>query len=185
MRWRKQPDNRHCLRRPNSSLQRVPWVRSVALRRQWPDRLEVSVTEHEPLARWNDNALVNAQGEVFVADYDGDLPQFAGPDGFAGEMTARFRAFGQALSPLGLAIAEVQLSPRGGWQLKTAGSALTLNLGRTEPDARLARFVAFSARTIGALARTGVRTDYIDLRYRNGFAARVPGFKERPVKKAG
>src|ERR1039457_1003698 len=25
-----------------TSLQRVPWVRSVALRRQWPNRLEIS-----------------------------------------------------------------------------------------------------------------------------------------------
>src|ERR1700719_3204757 len=37
------------------SLQRVPWVRGIALRRQWPNRLEVFVTEHTPLARWNDN----------------------------------------------------------------------------------------------------------------------------------
>jgi hypothetical protein len=42
---------------------------------------KVSVTEHTPLARWNDNALVNTQGEVFIADYDGELPQFTGPEG--------------------------------------------------------------------------------------------------------
>ena len=77
-----------------SSLQRVPWVRGIALRRQWPNRLDVFVTEHTPLARWNDNALVNKEGEVFVADYDGELPQFTGPEGSAGEMRARFAVFG-------------------------------------------------------------------------------------------
>ncbi len=66
-----------------SSLQRVPWVRSVALRRQWPDRLEVEVSEHEPLARWNDASLIDTEGEVFSADFDGDLPQFTGPEGTA------------------------------------------------------------------------------------------------------
>src|SRR5258707_13226004 len=71
------------------SVSRVPWVRSVVLRRAWPLRLEITVSEHEPLARWNDGALVNAQGETFVADYDGDLPQFIGPEGSAAEVTAR------------------------------------------------------------------------------------------------
>ena len=74
------------------------------------------------------------------------------------------------------------MSPRGGWQLKPAGpdGALTLELGREEPDARLARFVAAYGRTVGALARAGTRVEYVDLRYRNGFAARVPAFREKP-----
>src|ERR1700681_3119585 len=144
------------------SLQRVPWVRGIALRRQWPNRLEVFVTEHTPLARWNDNALVNKEGEVFVADYDGELPQFTGPEGRAGAMSAR-----------------------GGGELKTAAlPALTIALGRSDSEERLNRFVAYYARTVGALARAGTRVEYADLRYRNGFAARVPGFKEHAVKKA-
>lgn len=167
-----------------NSLQRVPWVRGIALRRQWPGRLEVFVTEHTPLARWNESALVNTQGEVFIADYDGELPQFTGPEGAAGEMSARFVEFGGALERAGLTIGEMRLSARGGWELKTAAvPALTVALGRSEPGERLSRFVAYYARTVGALARAGTRVEYVDLRYRNGFAARVPGFKERAVKK--
>jgi cell division protein FtsQ len=168
-----------------SSLQRVPWVRSIALRRQWPNRLEVFVTEHTPLARWNDNALVNKEGEVFIADYDGELPQFTGPEGTAGEMSARFAVFGVALERAGLTIGEMRLSARGGWELKTATAPpLTIALGRSDSEERLSRFVTYYARTVGALARAGTRVEYADLRYRNGFAARVPGFKERAVKKA-
>jgi len=168
-----------------SSLQRVPWVRGIALRRQWPNRLEVFVTEHTPLARWNENALVNKEGEVFVADYDSELPQFTGPEGTAGEMSARFAVFGEALERAGLTIGEMRLSARGGWELKTATvPALTIALGRSDSEERLNRFVAYYAKTVGALARAGTRVEYADLRYRNGFAARVPGFKERAVKKA-
>jgi len=167
-----------------TALQRVPWVRTVALRRQWPNQLEVTVTEHRPLARWNDTALVNAQGEVFNADYNGELPQFNGPEGSAGEVTAHFHEFGVALQPAGLALDAIRRSTRGGWQLKTTGTpALTIELGRTDPSERLARFVAYHGRTVAALARAGTRIDYVDLRYRNGFAARVPDFKERPPKK--
>jgi cell division protein FtsQ len=174
------------LDRARASLAKVPWVRKVALRRQWPHRLDVTVEEHAPFARWNDTGLVNTQGEVFAADYDGELPAFAGPEGSAATVMSRYREWGDLLRPLGLALRDVSESPRGGWQLRTVadGGALTIALGRDEPTARLERFVAAYGRTIGALARAGTRIEYVDMRYRNGFAARVPGFKERPQKKA-
>ena len=50
--------------------------------------------------------------------------------------------------------------------------------------ARLQRFVAVHGRTLGALERAGTRIEHVDLRYRSGFAARVPGFRERTAKKA-
>jgi cell division protein FtsQ len=170
-----------------ASLARIPWVRNVALRRQWPQRLEVTIEEHTPFARWNDAGLVNAQGEVFVADYDGELPQFEGTEGRAAEVAARYREWSEALAPLALTVANVRMSPRGAWHVKAKGAAraLAIELGREEPTARLARFVAVYGRTIGALARAGTRIEHVDLRYRNGFAARVPGFRERAPKKAG
>ncbi|MFI4925880.1 MAG: hypothetical protein ACHQJ7_12155, partial [Vicinamibacteria bacterium] len=66
----------------------------------------------------------------------------------------------------------------------SAGAPLAIELGRDEPDARLARFVAAYGRTVGALARSGTRIGEVDLRYRNGFAARVPGFREKPARRA-
>jgi len=173
------------LDRARHSLTRVPWVRNVALRRQWPQRLDVTIEEHAPLARWNDTGIVNEQGEVFVADYDGELPQFDGPDGSAAQVTARYREWGDVLGPLALTLDGIRLSPRGGWRLaaRGAGGALAIELGRDEPAARLASFVGVYDRTIDALARAGTRIEHVDLRYRNGFAARVPGFQERAPKK--
>ena len=173
------------LDRARGALTRVPWVRNVALRRQWPQRLEVTIEEHAPVARWNDAGLVNSQGEVFVADYNGELPQFDGPDGSATQVAARFREWSEALAPLALTLERVRLSPRGGWRLAARGDggALAIELGRDEPTARLASFVGVYERTIDALARAGTRVEHVDLRYRNGFAARVPGFQERAAKK--
>ena len=174
------------LDRGSRALAQVPWVRSVALRRQWPKRLEIDVVEHEPLARWNDAGLVNARGEVFNADWDGDLPQFSGPDGQSATVTARYREWSAMLAPLGLSVRTLTLSPRGGWEIRAtdAQGKLTIELGRDDPSGRLARFVAVHDRTIGALARAGRHIEQVDLRYRNGFAARVPGFREKPVRKS-
>jgi cell division protein FtsQ len=170
-----------------AALMQVPWVRRASLSRQWPQRLEVAIEEQQPLARWNADALVNGDGEIFTADYEGDLPQFEGADGRAAEVAARFAEWSAALAPLSLVVQEIHVSPRGGWRLRTTGAAgaLDIELGRDDPGERLARFVAVYGRTIQALVRAGTHVDRVDLRYRNGFAAHVPGFRERPGKKGG
>ncbi|MEO5765229.1 MAG: cell division protein FtsQ/DivIB [Casimicrobiaceae bacterium] len=174
------------LERARRALGGVPWVRAVALRRQWPHRLEIAVEEHAPFARWNDAALVNPEGEVFVADWNGELPQFTGPDGQSRTISQRYREFAAALAPLALTVRGLTMSPRGGWQIAAAGAGgpLTLDLGRDDPSGRLGRFIGAYDRTIGALLRAGRGVEQVDLRYRNGFAARVPGFREKPAKKS-
>lgn len=173
------------LDRARSAIGKVAWVRGVALRRQWPPKLEVAIEEHAPLARYAEGVLVNTLGETFVAAHSGALPRFFGPEGAAGEMTARYRDWTAVLAPLALEIIELSRSARGGWRVRAMGSdgPLILELGRDEPSARLRRFVAAHARTLGALARQGTRIDHVDLRYRNGFAARMPGFREGAAKK--
>ncbi|MFO1413089.1 MAG: cell division protein FtsQ/DivIB [Burkholderiales bacterium] len=174
------------LTRARATLRNVPWVRDVGLRRQWPHRLVVTVEEFEPLARWNEGSLVSRQAEVFAAESAAELPQFEGPEGRATEVAARYAAWSEVLQPLNLTLTRVRMSARGGWQLKAKGpdGPLTIELGRDEPDARLARFVAAHGRTLAPLAKSGTRVETVDLRYRNGFAVRVPGFREKNAKPA-
>jgi cell division protein FtsQ len=157
-----------------AAFEALPWVRQVQVRRVWPDRLEVTIEEHVALARWSDDALVNIHGERFVASIDAALPQFAGPAGTEGEVTRRYRRYAELLAPLGSPLDQVILTPRFAWQLRLA-SGLTIVLGREmaaySVDARLTRFVAVYARTLGSIAQ---RHDYVDLRYPNGFALRLP-----------
>lgn len=168
------------LDRARVSLSKVPWVRDVALRREWPQRLTIEVDEHMPLARWNDSALVNDHGETFVADYDADLPQFNGPEGQSAAVAQRFSEWSALLSPLHLTLRVLALSARGGWEIRAAGEsgALAIALGKDEPAAQLARFIEAYPRTLAVLARNGTHVERVDLRYRNGFAARVPGVRE-------
>lgn len=156
---------------------RLPWVRSVNVRRHWPARLDVALEEHVPFARWGAAALVNTQGEVFAAAYDGELPLFVGPDGAAREIAIQYRYFRRSLEAIGEIPVEVQVTARRAWQVKL-GSGLTIALGRESIEARLARFVAAHGRTLGRLGR---RIDYVDLRYANGFAVRIPELRnEKP-----
>lgn len=157
-----------------AGLEALPWVRRVNVRRVWPDRLEVLLEEHVALARWGDAGLVNTHGERFDARTTAPLPLLAGPAGTEAEVTRRYRRFAELLAPLGEAPARVTLSERHAWQLRLEGG-LHLELGRDladEPvERRLARFVAAYPYTLARLQR---RHDYVDLRYANGFALRVP-----------
>ncbi len=156
-----------------SSFEKLPWVRRVEVRRQWPDRLDITVEEHLPLARWGSDALVNSYGEVFRAAYDGNLPLFAGPDGAAKEVAIQYDFFRRSLAAINRVPLRVQVSARRAWQIQLE-DGLTLELGREQVEARLARFVAAYERTLGRLGR---RIDYVDLRYANGFAVRIPELK--------
>jgi cell division protein FtsQ len=100
-------------------------------------------------------------------------------------MTERYRDWSARLAPLALVLDRVALSARGGWSLRThdARGPLAIELGRDDVDARLARFAAAYGRTLGTLNGRGTRVEYVDLRYRSGFAARVPSFKEKTPRK--
>lgn len=150
-------------------FEKLPWVRKADLRRRWPDRLEVRLEEHVPLARWGAQALVNTHGEVFEAALDGKLPVFNGPPGTAKEIAIQYEFFRRALGKIDQVPAQIQISARRAWEVRLAGG-MTLELGRESVEARLDRFVAAYDRTLGRMQHP---TDYVDLRYPNGFAVRA------------
>ena len=47
------------------ALEKLPWVESARVRKQWPDVLEVTLVEHKPFARWGNDRLVSEQGKLF------------------------------------------------------------------------------------------------------------------------
>ncbi|MEW6590123.1 MAG: cell division protein FtsQ/DivIB [Pseudomonadota bacterium] len=163
------------LEQVRNSLEKLPWVREARVERRWPDTLVVSLVEHEPLARWNDDALINVAGEVFVAALDTRLPRLSGPEDSSAEVYAAYRRYQAALAPLGMTIGELALSPRRAWRIRL-DNGLALALGREQADARLARFVALYPRIFAAQDGVpAVPPLAVDLRYPDGMALRMPG----------
>ena len=154
------------------AVEKLPWVRRVGVRRVWPDALEISVEEHVALARWGDDRLVNIQGETFSAKSGEALPSFIAPGGTAAEVARRYRRFSEIIAPLGTGVERVVLTPRHAWQLRL-GNGLHLMLGR-DADTAEARLVEFIKAYPSTVARVGRKHEYVDLRYPNGFAVRLP-----------
>lgn len=170
------------IERLRQSLEKLPWVRSVTIRREFPDRLAVQLEEHQALARWNNSArfdpstgsgqallrteLVNRQGEVFSAYTEQMLPDFISQKDDSSEVAQRYGEFSRQLAALNLQVAQLALSPRHAWQLRLS-NGMVLELGREEMQQRLARFVAIYPYS---LAEQAGSVRYVDMRYRNGFA---------------
>ena len=163
------------------SLEKLPWVRKVEVRRIWPAKLEIRIEEHKPVARWGEGRgeLVNSYGEVFAAllpeDEGAGLPLLFGPSGTATEVLKHYGEFVGAFKAVGEMPVQVTLSPRLAWQLKLQNGML-VDIGREQPKApvgvRLARFIEIYPE---AVAKRATRPAVVDLRYPNGFAMRVAG----------
>ena len=156
------------------AARRIPWVREATVRRVVPEAVEVSFETHAVLARRDESSLVSTRGEVFSAEYAGDLPRFSGPEGSAAVMAHEYPAIAAALVPLAAAVKELRLTPRGAWQA-VLDTGLVLDLGREDVGARLARFAA----AWPLLAPEARATRHADLRYANGFALE----RGRPTQK--
>jgi len=160
------------------AIEKLPWVRKAAVRRQWPDGLGVALEEHEVVARWRrangELALVNRQGEVFQAELpegSGFLPQLTGPEGSAPELLSRYGEFSGALTAVGQRIDRVTLTPRLAWQIKL-DDGVTIELGRDQAHLslgeRMERFIAYYT----ALRERVGTLRVADMRYPNGFVLR-------------
>ena len=149
----------------------LPWVDSASVRRVWPGTLTVAVVEQQPLARWSDNQVVNARGELFAPPLQGlpdSLPAFFGPEGTAQMVAERYQQLATQLSRIGLGLTELQLNSRRAWELRL-NNGLVLKLGRTVNTAQLERFAVVYPTV---LAEKVAQMESVDLRYTNGFAVR-------------
>jgi cell division protein FtsQ len=156
------------LARLRAELGALPWVKSVEVRKRWPDRLEVTVVEYRPLARWGEQRMLSEHGELFPAPkgLGARLPLFVGPEARAVEMIA----FHSQARPLflgsGLQVAELHLSARGSWSLRLSDGT-EVEVGRNDSQRRLQRFSRLLPRLVANEPRRLARAD---LRYTNGFA---------------
>ncbi|MBK1701368.1 cell division protein FtsQ/DivIB [Thiococcus pfennigii] len=151
------------------AVEALPWVAAVSLRRVWPERLELRVIEHRPMARWGADGLVTATGEVFRPDPDtipDGLPLLVGDDREAGRVVARYFEWRERLAPLNLEIAALALDARGAWRMGLH-NGMELALGSRAIDERVARFIqAYPSLRLAGLPVA------VDLRYANGLAVR-------------
>lgn len=171
------------LARARAAFETVPWVRKAVVRREFPNKLRATLTEHVPVAHWGDEAqsrLINGFGEVFeanVAEVDDSLPRLDGPTQQAGQVLGMYRVLQPLFAPYELSLEALTLSKRGSWRaVLDTGAAIELGRGQSEEvAARTQRFLVTVAPVARQYGRTLASVEGADLRHNEGYALRLRG----------
>ncbi|WP_422089080.1 cell division protein FtsQ/DivIB [Variovorax sp.] len=171
------------LLRARAAFESVPWVRSAVVRREFPNKLRVTLTEQVPVAIWGDEAaskLINGFGDVFeanVAEVDDNLPRLDGPIEQAGQVLGMYRVLQPQFKPYDFSIDELTLSSRGSWKVVLdTGAEIELGRGQSEEvTARLQRFLKTVTQVAGQYHRTVADVEGADLRHNDAYALRLRG----------
>ena len=169
------------LARTRAAFEAVPWVRKAVVQREFPNRLKVSLQEHQPVAFWGAEGevrLVNTFGEVFEVNQGDveaeDLPVLSGPLAQAALVLHTYRSLLPLFVQWDAVPEKLELTSQASWRvLLDSGAAIDLGHGSTqEVVARTERFIA----TLGQVSsRYGRELESADLRYSSGYAIRLRG----------
>lgn len=154
----------------------MPWVKTVLIEREFPNKLRITIKEREPLALIKLDSLfyVDEESNVFAkadSETGWDFPVVAGLDrkSLLKGSKDTFRKLDKGLAFLksikdreGIfswaSISEIIVDKKGGLTLYTIGSGIPVYLGKTSFEKRLVR----AERTLTDLQRRGIKARLID-----------------------
>lgn len=161
-----------------AKLEANPWIESAALSRRWPDKLNITIIEQQPIARWGSKGFLNYKGEVVVVEqtpFLESLPVLEGNPGQEQAMMRDYQQLAQFLRPYGLKIEELSCDPLMSWQI-VLGNGISLTIGRDQMMEKIQRFLVVYSET---LKNQDEQISSVDLRYGNGVAVK---WKEATVQ---
>jgi len=157
----------------------VPWVSQALVQREFPNRLRVTLQEHEAVAWWGvagSGQLVNRKGVVFDASPDDSdsLPELLGPAAQSVEVWTRYQLLADEFARLELGLSRLELTERGSWRAELDNGA-RIELGRGDAADLLERTRRFTGTLSQLTERYAGAVQSVDLRYPNGYALRMRG----------
>lgn len=172
-------------------VQLLAWVGSVQTQRIWPDTVRITVTEQQPVARWDiaekgaaaTSNLLMSDGRVVAMPAAGNrnnfthLPEVIGSGVKGEQVVTELRQVQSILAKQNYTIKKFAVAQYGGRTLllnDQQDEALLIKLPRQNTYAVLSTFIVnaneiFTRRLDDFMAR---KPASVDLRYRNGFAVR-------------
>ncbi|OOF55817.1 cell division protein FtsQ [Rodentibacter genomosp. 2] len=151
-------------------IETLPWIKGAVVRKIWPNRLSIWLTEYIPVAIWNKTEFVTKDGTVFQLPMERlknkVLPYLGGPDYQSPKVLEVWNQIYADFKAKNLNVKGVTIDARGAWQV-TLDNDIVLKLGRGEWKSKLERFVTIYPQIE---VEEGKRIDYVDLRYTSGAA---------------
>ena len=151
------------------AVAKLPWVEAVAVKRIWPDAIDIKVHEKKPFARWGNGALITESGVIFLPNTKipiQNLITVTGPELQQVKVLEIMKGIKTALADHSMELAEFNVSDRWAWKIKLV-TGMEILLGQDEQLKKLKRFL----KTLTVLSQGQVDAmEVVDLRYPNGYA---------------
>ena len=145
-----------------------PWTESVSIRRVWPDRLNITIVEKRPVARWDEKQLISDKAIVYAANtsHFKNLPLIHSVNTDPAQLLGRYYRLSRRFQALNETVLSLQQDSRGALDIELKQD-LTIKVGRDNIDHKINRLITIYEKEIQP-RRLEIRQ--LDLRYANGFA---------------
>ena len=154
------------VRQVKQELEQLALIKSVQVKKVWPETLLVKFKEDIPVAVWNGQTLLNPKGEELIlpTSFDAEaLPKLSGPEQQTEQVMRQFQRFQSRLSSVDAAMVSLTMNAVGSWQVELE-NGWTIRLGRQQLEQRLERLIEL----LKILPQEKVAV--VDLRYGKGAA---------------
>lgn len=171
-------------------LSKLPWVEAVTVRKIWPNKLLVTITEHKPVVRWNssikdeneNSRLLSENGVIFQPRLNSfqverfnKMALFFGPNMSEKKVFEKCVQLNENLKKLkdasGLynsTVKQCGMNERRSWIL-TLDSGVIIKLGKENIVQSLSQYItAFTTQ----LKQYYEQVETVDLRFSNGFSVK-------------
>ena len=155
----------------------MPWVEAIHVERVWPDTVVVHISEQQAIARWGNDGLLGASGQVFrppLETFPKDLPLLQpGALDQPADLLQVYRQIAVILLPLHESVASLDGSEQYSWRVMTGHGTLLLLSKATSANRLNNSELSNFARTYDKIfVQSQQHPVSVDLRYPNGFAVR-------------
>jgi cell division protein FtsQ len=154
-----------------ASLLKLPWSFEVNVRRTWPDKLLIQIGEQKIAANWNNNALININGEIFIPPQMpniANLPLLLGRKDQVGLIWQRYLDANKFLQPMGLTVMQMALLPTQDMRISFSNGTI-ITLANDEFSNSINTFIKIYPKLTKSKPE---QIESIDFRYSNGFAVK-------------
>jgi len=165
-----------------AEVELLPWVYRTTVTRVWPGEIQLAIEEQVAVSYWNQVSFVNSEGVVFTPSSISQslaLPLLVGLSENSSakrvEMLGTLDYLQQQMKVFGLSVNELELKPRGVWEL-TFKNGISVALGEFDEKSKSGlQALDSKLERVGKVFSTGAgleinNIERIDARYPNGVA---------------
>ena len=153
-----------------NKLYQKSWVYSFQSKRKWPNKYELKIKEHQPIARWKDRKFITQSGVLINPENEVkkiDLITLIGPEEKKYELLDLSRRVQAQLNRFGATIESVILSSAG-YLLITTSNGIEMTFSKKNFREQLERLEGFISIELFSGKLNQIKT--MDFRYRNGIS---------------